>query len=313
MKTIKFKNHDEMPILGLGTFRSQPNEVYDAVLTAIKEGYRHIDCAAIYGNESEVGDAIQEAIKQGIVKRENLWVTSKLWNNSHGQENVLPAIKKTLEDLKLDYLDLYLVHWPVALKHDIEMPSKGDDFIPLSELPISETWKGMESVLNEGLTRHIGVSNFNSKDLENLWDKSNHKPEVNQVEIHPLLPQNELLEFSNQKGIHLTAYAPIGSGGNAEKSISILENQTILKLAEEKNCSPAQIALAWNMARNISVIPKSTNKKRIAQNFNATAVELSNEEIKEIDDINLSHRFIDGKFWEFEGGPYTAEGIWGTK
>ncbi|WP_317041539.1 aldo/keto reductase [Maribacter stanieri] len=124
MTTLKFRNNDEMPILGLGTFRSEPNEVYNAVLSAIKIGYRHIDCAAAYGNEKEVGNAIADAIKQGLVSREDLWVTSKLWNASHGEENVIPALNQTLEDLQLDYLDLYLIHWPVALKKERKCQKK---------------------------------------------------------------------------------------------------------------------------------------------------------------------------------------------
>lgn len=166
MTALKFRNNDEMPILGLGTFRSEPNEVYNAVLSAIKIGYRHIDCAAAYGNEKEVGNAIAEAIKQGLVTREDLWVTSKLWNASHGVENVIPALNQTLEDLQLDYLDLYLIHWPVALKKGTEMPEKASDFIPLSEVPLTNTWKGMEAALEQGLTKHIGVSNFNESQLK---------------------------------------------------------------------------------------------------------------------------------------------------
>ena len=150
MKTLQFRNNDEMPILGLGTFRSEPNEVYTSVYEAIKIGYRHIDCASVYGNEKEVGNAITDAIKEGIVTREDLWITSKLWSDSHGRENVIPALQNTLNDLQLEYLDLYLIHWPVAFKKGVEFPKTAEEFIPLEDKPLTDTWKGMEDALEPG-------------------------------------------------------------------------------------------------------------------------------------------------------------------
>nr|WP_282116498.1 aldo/keto reductase [Cellulophaga baltica] len=310
MTTLKFRNNDEMPILGLGTFRSEPNEVYNAVLIAIKIGYRHIDCAAAYGNEKEVGNAIAEAIKQGLVTRNDLWVTSKLWNASHGEENVVPALNQTLEDIQLDYLDLYLIHWPVALKKGTEMPEKASDFIPLSEVPLTNTWKGMEAALEQGLAKHIGVSNFNENQLKEIIASAVHQPEMNQVEMHPFLQQEALQSFCVQNDILLTAYAPLGSLVDENTTLRLLENDTIKNIANARHMSPAQVALAYTMQRGIAVIPKSINEARLLQNLETLNHTLTEEDMALLKDLDKGHRFIDGKFWEVDNGPYTADSIW---
>ena len=310
MTTLKFRNNDEMPILGLGTFRSEPNEVYNAVLNAIKMGYRHIDCAAAYGNEKEVGNAIAEAIKQGLVAREDLWVTSKLWNASHGEENVIPALNQTLEDLQLEYLDLYLIHWPVALKTGTEMPEKASDFIPLSEVPLTNTWKGMEAALEEGLAKHIGVSNFNENQLKEILATAVHQPEMNQVEMHPFLQQEALQSFCVQNDMLLTAYAPLGSLVDKNSKLRLLDNDTIKNIANTRNMSPAQVALAYTIQRGIAVIPKSINEARLLQNLETLNHTLTEEDMALLKDLDKGHRFIDGKFWEVENGPYTTDSIW---
>lgn len=310
MTTLKFRNNYEMPILGLGTFRFEPNEVYNAVLSAIKIGYKHIDCAAAYGNEKEVGNAIAEAIKQGLVTREDLWVTSKLWNASHGEENVVPALNQTLEDLQLEYLDLYLIHWPVALKKGTEMPEKASDFIPLSEVPLTNTWKGMEAALEQGLAKHIGVSNFNENQLKEVLATAVHQPEMNQVEMHPLLQQEALQSFCVQNDILLTAYAPLGSLVDENSTLRLLENDTIKNIVNARNMSPAQVALAYTMQRGIAVIPKSINEARLLQNLETLNHTLTEEDMALLKDLDKGHRFIDGKFWEVENGPYTADSIW---
>lgn len=310
MTTLKFRNNDEMPILGLGTFRSEPNEVYNAVLSAIKMGYRHIDCAAAYGNEKEVGNAIADAIKQGLVTREDLWVTSKLWNASHGEENVIPALNQTLEDLQLEYLDLYLIHWPVALKKGTEMPEKASDFIPLSEVPLTNTWEGMEATLEQGLAKHIGVSNFNKNQLKEIMASAVHKPEMNQVEMHPFLQQEALQSFCAQNDMLLTAYAPLGSLVDENSTLRLLENDTIKNIANARNMSPAQVALAYTIQRGIAVIPKSINEARLLQNLETLNHTLTEEDMALLKDLDKGHRFIDGKFWEVENGPYTADSIW---
>ncbi|AKP52707.1 aldo/keto reductase [Cyclobacterium amurskyense] len=310
MTSLKFRNNDEMPILGLGTFRSEPNEVYNAVLLAIKIGYRHIDCAAAYGNEKEVGKAIAEAVKQGLVTREDLWVTSKLWNAFHGEENVIPALNQTLKDLQLNYLDLYLIHWPVALKKGTEMPEKASDFIPLSEVPLTNTWKGMEATLKQGLARHIGVSNFNENQLKEIMATAVHQPEMNQVEMHPFLQQEELKAFCVQNDILLTAYAPLGSLVDENTTLRLLENDRIKSIANARNMSPAQVALAYTIQRGVAVIPKSINEARLLQNLETLNHTLTEEDMALLKDLDKGHRFIDGKFWEVENGPYTADSIW---
>lgn len=314
MKTIEF-NNGHMPILGLGTWKSAPGDVYKAVKEAIKIGYRHIDCAAIYGNEKEVGLAIQEAIGENIVTREELWITSKLWNNNHGEENVIPALKKTLEDLQLDYLDLYLIHWPVAQRNDVVGASKAEDFIALADLPITNTWKGMEKAVELGLSKNIGVSNFSLKKLKDLVSKSLIKPALNQVELHPYLQQNSLVEYCHSNNIGIMAYSPLGSsdrpqGLKAKDEPVLLEDKHISSIANKLNVSPAQVIIAWNIQRGVSVIPKSVNPGRLKQNFDASDIQLSDADMSLIKSINKDRRYVDGKFWEVENGPYTVDNLW---
>lgn len=316
MKNLTFRNNDQMPILGLGTWKSQTGEVYKAVREAIKIGYRHFDCAAIYGNEKEVGQALSDSIKSGEVTREELWITSKLWNNSHPTDLVIPALKKTLEDLCLDYLDLYLVHWPVCLKPGVTYPESSADFIPLDELPLSETWKGMETCVKQGLTRHIGVSNLTVKKLEGLMATADIKPEMNQIELHPFLQQTDMLSYCKENNVHLTAYSPLGSGDRPailkdDSEKSLLENPVIMKMAEEKKCSPAQILLGWAMERGTGVIPKSVNPARLAQNFNSKDIKLSGQDMETLAGLDLNARYVRGNLWLIKGSSYTRENLWG--
>ena len=168
MKTLQYANGDQMPILGLGTWNSAPGEVYAAVKDALGQGYRHIDCAAIYGNEAEIGQAITAAINEGIVTRDQLWITSKLWNNAHSPENVQPALEKTLSDLQIEWLDLYLIHWPVLIREGILYPESAEDLIPIDKIPVAQTWQTLEAMVDKGLCRHIGVSNFSIAKLAML-------------------------------------------------------------------------------------------------------------------------------------------------
>jgi alcohol dehydrogenase (NADP+) len=315
METLDFKNNDKMPAIGLGTWKAKKNEVYYAVVTAIKNGYRHIDCAPIYGNEEEVGKAISDCIKSGIISRNDIWITSKLWNSAHRKENVLLALRKTLKDLQIDYLDLYLMHWPVALKSNVLYPKTANDLISLDRVPISETWKVMEESVNRGLVKHIGVSNFGEQMLINLMNNSLIKPELLQLESHPYLQQDCKLKFCKTNDILFTAYSPLGSSGNNEILRSndlpkLLKNKVIREIADLHHSTPAQILISWGLNRGVSVIPKSVNKKRIIQNLKSEKIKLTKEDMRMISKLDKGIRFITGDTWVFKNGPYTINNLW---
>ena len=315
MRSVAFANGDHLPLLGLGTWKSAPGEVGGAVREAIRLGYRHIDGASIYGNEPEVGAAIREAIAAGEVSREELWITSKLWSNSHGRENVEPALRRTLQDLELAALDLYLIHWPVAIRPGVGFPSSAADLLPPDDARIRATWEGMEAAREAGLSRHIGVSNFSIRKLQELLRHCRIRPEVNQVELHPLLQQPDLVAFCRDEGIHLTAYSPLGSGDRpaalkAAGEPVLLENPVISAIAAEHGCSAAQVLLAWHLQRGISTIPKSVSPERLRQNLAAADLTLSPADLDRIAALDQGVRLVDGSFWLMESSPWTLQSLW---
>jgi alcohol dehydrogenase (NADP+) len=315
MKFAKLISGDEMPLLGLGTWKAGKGEVYKTVLDAIEVGYRHFDCAFIYGNEAEIGEAFAHAMAAGEIKREDLWITSKLWNDAHKQEHVLPAINKTLTDLKLDYLDLYLIHWSVVLKNGIGFPSTAEDFVSLDKVPLLETWNAMIELQKSGLARNIGVSNFSSKKIQNLIDNTGVVPAVNQVEMHPILQQNALKKYCDKMNIHLTAYAPLGSADRPatrknDTDPNLFLDEVLLKVADSKGISIGELLLAWAVNRGTSAIPKTVRKERLIQNLASADIELSKNEMAEIEKVNRDLRFIKGDFWCFPGNSYTLENLW---
>ena len=304
-----------MPLLGLGTWKSEPGQVSAAVREAIRLGYRHIDCASVYGNEPEVGQAIRAAIAEGEVSREQLWITSKLWCNALGRDLVEPALRRTLADLQLDWLDLYLIHWPVPIRPGVAFPASAQDLLTPDDALIRSTWEGMEAALEAGLTHHIGVSNFSSRKLHDLLDHCRIRPEVNQVELHPLLQQPSLVADCTAEGIHITAYSPLGSldrpaAIKAADEPVLLENPVISSIAAERGCTPAQVLLAWHLQRGISTIPKSVTPARLRENLAAAEIELPQADLERIAALDRNTRLVNGSFWLLEGGPWTLQSLW---
>ena len=315
MKKLTYANGDSMPMLGLGTWKSTTGEVYNAVLEALRSGYRHIDCAPIYGNEPEVGQALTEAFAQGIVSRGQVWITSKLWNNAHAPEDVRPAMEQTLTDLGLEYLDLYLMHWPIAYKKGVLYHQSAADFISLEELPIIDTWRKMEELYDDGLCRHLGVSNFSTQKLKALKDYARILPEMNQIELHPYLQQPQMLNFCAKNDIFLTGYAPLGSADRPdrlkiENEPVLLDEPKIVQIAKHHQTTPAQVLISWALHRGTAVIPKSVRPERLRENLAAGGLALTDNEMQEIASLNRDRRYITGTFWAVEGGPYTLENIW---
>ena len=307
----------KMPAIGLGTWKMDDGVATTAVKTAIELGYRHIDCAPIYMNEPDVGEAFANVLSNNLVTREQLWVTSKLWCNRHRPDLVAGALKQTLSDLKLDYLDLFMIHWPIVFRHDVHRPENPSDFIPLAEMPLIETWQAMEACVDQGLCRNLGVCNFNTDNLQSILDGCRIRPSANQVECHPYLPQRDLKAFCESNQIQLVGYSPLGSGDRPERmrgdgDPNMFHDETIQQLANQQGCSIGQLLLAWAVNRGMATIPKSSNPDRLAENLAAGEIDLSDEVMSSLDDLATHHRFVHGKFWEMPGGPYTAAGIWGS-
>jgi alcohol dehydrogenase (NADP+) len=318
MHFFSLNTGDQIPALGLGTWKSAPGLVGAAVTEAITAGYRHIDCAPIYQNEPEVGKALAECLNAGAVSRQDLWITSKLWNNAHAPEQVEPALRQTLSDLQLDYLDLFLIHWPVVFTPGVLFAQQPEEYIPLAQQPIIDTWKALEACKDKGLVRNIGVCNFSIAKLRALCDQATMQPAVNQIELHPYLQQNEMLAFCREHNILLTAYSPLGSGDRPKalkkkEEPNLLDNPVVGKVAARHGITPAQTLLAWGVHRKTVVIPKSTNPKRIRENLAAADLHLDHQDMTDLAALDLGFRFVDGSFFCGNGSPYSLQSLWDTE
>lgn len=283
--TFKLQNGNEIPAVGLGTWQSAPGEVSAAVKHALQSGYRHIDCAWAYGNEAEVG----EGIKQSGVPRSEIFITGKLWCSYHTK--VEQCLDETLHALGTDYVDLYLIHWPVALNpngNDPKFPTLPDGSRDVLDWdPCTQTWPQMEAVLEKGKAKAIGVSNFSVPKIERLIKANKVVPAANQVELHPYLPQDELLEFCKSKGILMEAYSPLGSTNSP-----LLKDEDIVKIAEKHNVEVGNILISYQVCRGVVVLPKSVTPTRIEKNYNL--VKLDDEDMKVLNGLQKTKgkRFI---------------------
>ncbi|MCJ1365985.1 hypothetical protein MMC16_005110 [Acarospora aff. strigata] len=279
-KTFTLNTGAKIPAIGLGTWQSKPNEVRDAVKTALQKGYRHIDTALAYENEHEVG----QGIKDSGVPRSEIWVTTKLDNTWH--HRVTEGIDSSLKSLDMDYVDLYLIHWPSSTDpEDTKKHLPNWDFV--------KTWQEMQKLPATGKVKNIGVSNFGIKNLEKLLNDPTCTivPAVNQIELHPNNPSPKLVAFNKEKGIHCTGYSCLGSTNSP-----LYKDPTLLKLAENKGKTPQQVLLMWGIQKGWSVIPKSVNKERIEKNFELDGWDLTSDEVHQLD--NLKDRFkVCGDGW----------------
>ncbi len=310
----------QMPAIGLGCWKIPQATAPELVRAAIQVGYRHLDCACDYGNEAAVGTGLQRALSDGVCRREEIWVTSKLWNSYHAKEHVRLAAERSLRDLQLDVLDLYLVHFPIAtafVPFEERYPP-GWVFDPQADrpqmqpvrVPIAETWKAMEDLVKAGLVRHIGVSNFGVSLLRDLLNTATIAPAVLQIELHPYLVQAKLLRFCQEAGITVTGFSPLGalsyvSLGMATKADSVLEQPAIQAAAAAHQRTPAQIALRWGVQRGTAVIPMTSRVERLAENLQVCDFTLTDAEMLAIAGLDRHQRYNDpGVFCEQAFGTY---------
>jgi diketogulonate reductase-like aldo/keto reductase len=308
MHTLALNDGNQMPILGLGTWQADPGVVGEAVRVALMEAeYQHIDCAAIYGNEKEIGNTFHDVFTRQRKPRENIFITSKLWNTEHHPDKVEAACRKTLSDLQLDYLDLYLIHWGLAFDSSTGEPRPVDEQgrIKTERVPLTATWQAMEQLVHSGLVKSIGVANFTTVQLLDLLASAQIKPVMNQVELHPYLNQQALVDFCHHYDVAVTAYSPLGAPGGAGKNLpSLLSDSTIIAIATTHQKTPAQVILRWGMQRQTIVIPKSVTPQRIIENAQLFDFELTPEEMQQITSLNRNQRAVDpAQMW---GMPYFA-------
>mmetsp|Transcript_27593 Transcript_27593/g.67105 ORF Transcript_27593/g.67105 Transcript_27593/m.67105 type:complete len:376 (-) Transcript_27593:286-1413(-) len=309
--TATLSTGDAIPLVGLGMWKVPKDVCPKVVVQAIRAGYRCFDNACDYGNEEEVGRGLREALDAKLVKREDLWITSKLWNTYHAKEHVRPACLKTLKDLGLKYLDLYMIHFPIAQKfvpfekryppewsYDPEQKLEFTKSIVQVPVPLRETWEAMEALVEEGLVKNIGICNFNTALIRELMKTAKIKPCVLQVELHPYLAQEKLMRFCRKEGIHMTGFSNLGAPsyvelGMATKSEFVLEKKVVKDIASKKGKTPAQVVLRWHLQRGNSIIPKTSKEHRLKENIGLFDFTLTSDEMAQISSLDMHKRFND--------------------
>ncbi|MEM6366201.1 MAG: aldo/keto reductase [Planctomycetota bacterium] len=306
--TFQLSGGDSIPAIGLGLWKIPRDQTATAVQSAIEIGYRHLDAACDYGNEPEAGVGIHSCLSGPSVKRDDLWITSKLWNTYHRPEHVRMACERTLKDLQLDYLDLYHIHFPISLAfvpfetryppewfHD---PDADHPRMVESPVPIIETWQAMTELVAAGLVRHVGVCNFGVSLLRDLMAATDHRPKVLQIELHPYLTQTNLLRFCREHEIHVTGFSPLGaesyySIGMAEKGDGVLGRTEVQAIAQTHDKTAAQVVLRWGIQRGTSIVPKTSRLDRMRENIDVFDFELSDNEMAALSAMDQHRRFND--------------------
>ncbi len=303
-----------MPSVGLGLWKIPKEDTANAVVEAIRSGYRHLDSACDYGNEVEVGQGIKQAIDQGLCSREDLWITSKLWNTYHAPEHVPLALERTLKDLGVDYLDLYLIHFPIALNFVpfekryppewIFDPDAANPAMQFASVPLADTWRAMEATVDTGNVKHIGVCNYGASLMRDLINTARIQPSVLQIESHPYLTQDLLVRFCQQNDITVTAFSPLAALSYLELDMasmadSVLSEPSIIAIAKRVNKTPAQVVLRWGVQRGTAIIPKTSKPARLVENIDLFDFELSGDDMLAVSALNANRRFNDpGVFCE---------------
>jgi diketogulonate reductase-like aldo/keto reductase len=316
-KMRKLNSGDAIPAIGLGTFGSDNYDngtIAGAVRTAVGMGYRHIDCASVYGNEREIGEALAALFKEGTVKREELWITSKVWNDRH--DDVEGSCRDTLRDLGLDYLDLYLVHWPFPNHHakGVTVDSRDPHAVPYIHENYMKTWRAMERLVDEGLVRNIGTSNMTRPKMELLLRDASIRPAVNEMELHPHFQQPALFDFLVAEGIVPIGFSPLGSPGRPERDrtpedTSPMEDPVIVEIARAHGVHPAAVCLKWGVQRGGVVIPFSVKPEKIASNLRAVTEDpLTDAEMEAIRGVDKNCRLVKGQVFTWPGA--TWQDLW---
>ncbi|KAF8922008.1 NADP-dependent oxidoreductase domain-containing protein [Mucidula mucida] len=305
MSTIELKRTGQkMPLVGFGLWKVTKSSCADTVYNAIKEGYRLLDGAGDYGNEKEAGEGVKRAIADGLVKREDLFITSKLWNTFHAKEHVEQLSRKQLALWGIDYFDLFLIHFPISLEyvdpaHRYPPEWWGDDKkVHLGKAPIQETWTALEKLVDEGLAKNIGVSNFQAQTILDIQRYARYEPQVLQIELHPYLSQEALVNFSKTHNIAVTAYSSFGPQGYVELGMdksapSLFAHNAVIQAATTHQKSSPQVLLRWATQRGIAVIPKSNTHERLVENLQSLDFTLTDDEIKAINGLNINLRLND--------------------